>query len=238
MKSCLIVDDSKVIRKVARHILETLEFEPAVVVEALTRYESGKCEFKPQELAGVKRYPDRVPEHSVLDPSRPLRELYNKIRAADPDQAEPLVGEMMDHLVSFTANEDLQVLRGRKVIEIRNSGVNKGAAVRHWLDGGGYDFVLACGDDLTDEDTIDELKQALGQKFESAWVKIGSVNGWVAASYHIKVAVRDEKAFWLSSGNWQSSNQPDADPLNEQPQKREYLTKYNREWHAVVEHEG
>jgi two-component system chemotaxis response regulator CheY len=26
MKSCLIVDDSKVIRKVARHILETMEF--------------------------------------------------------------------------------------------------------------------------------------------------------------------------------------------------------------------
>lgn len=27
MKSCLVVDDSKVIRKVARHILETLQFE-------------------------------------------------------------------------------------------------------------------------------------------------------------------------------------------------------------------
>jgi two-component system, chemotaxis family, chemotaxis protein CheY len=27
MKSCLVVDDSKVIRKVARHILETLNFE-------------------------------------------------------------------------------------------------------------------------------------------------------------------------------------------------------------------
>lgn len=27
MKTCLIVDDSKVIRKVARHILETLQFE-------------------------------------------------------------------------------------------------------------------------------------------------------------------------------------------------------------------
>ncbi|HEX8378943.1 MAG TPA: response regulator, partial [Allosphingosinicella sp.] len=26
MKSCLVVDDSKVIRKVARHILETLDF--------------------------------------------------------------------------------------------------------------------------------------------------------------------------------------------------------------------
>ena len=29
MKSCLIVDDSKVIRKVARHILETMQFEVA-----------------------------------------------------------------------------------------------------------------------------------------------------------------------------------------------------------------
>jgi len=29
MKSCLVVDDSKVIRKVARHILETLDFEVA-----------------------------------------------------------------------------------------------------------------------------------------------------------------------------------------------------------------
>ena len=35
MKSCLIVDDSKVIRKVARHILETLEFD---VDEATARY--------------------------------------------------------------------------------------------------------------------------------------------------------------------------------------------------------
>jgi len=29
MKSCLIVDDSKVIRKIARHILETMQFDVA-----------------------------------------------------------------------------------------------------------------------------------------------------------------------------------------------------------------
>src|SRR4051794_41785486 len=43
MKSCLIVDDSKVIRKVARHILETLEFEVDEAgdgQEALTRCEA------------------------------------------------------------------------------------------------------------------------------------------------------------------------------------------------------
>jgi two-component system chemotaxis response regulator CheY len=33
MKSCLIVDDSKVIRKVARHILETLQFNVSEAVD-------------------------------------------------------------------------------------------------------------------------------------------------------------------------------------------------------------
>src|SRR3954467_11127133 len=43
MKSCLIVDDSKVIRKVARHILETLQFavdEAEDGREALSRCEA------------------------------------------------------------------------------------------------------------------------------------------------------------------------------------------------------
>ncbi len=43
MKSCLIVDDSKVIRKVARHILETLDFtveEAEDGREALSRCEA------------------------------------------------------------------------------------------------------------------------------------------------------------------------------------------------------
>ena len=44
MKTCLIVDDSKVIRKVARHILETLEFQ---VEEAGDGREAlDRCEVK------------------------------------------------------------------------------------------------------------------------------------------------------------------------------------------------
>ena len=45
MKNCLIVDDSKVIRKVARHILETMEFnvsEAADGQEALTHCNDNK----------------------------------------------------------------------------------------------------------------------------------------------------------------------------------------------------
>jgi len=90
--------------------------------------------------------------------------------------------------------------------------------------------------DLDNEKIADQLKAKLGKKFEVAYVKIGPVNGWVAKSYHIKVAVRDHAAFWLSSGNWQTSNQPDIDPLDDKPQTRAALDIYNREWHAIVEH--
>src|SRR5438876_10231477 len=93
--------------------------------------------------------------------------------------------------------------------------------------------------DLKDKDTVKELQEALGKKFETAWIKVGIVNGWVASSYHIKVAARDQSAFWLSSGNWQSSNQPPPpiDPLKK-PWDRSWLSRYNREWHAIVKHPG
>jgi methionyl-tRNA formyltransferase len=65
---------------------KTLELEPGVVVEALALYESGQATFRPQNLAGVNRWPDRVAEHSELDPRLSLLDLYNNIRAADPER--------------------------------------------------------------------------------------------------------------------------------------------------------
>lgn len=93
--------------------------------------------------------------------------------------------------------------------------------------------------DLKDKEAVEELQDALGDKFQMAWIKIGLVNGWVASSYHIKVAVRDKSSFWLSSGNWQSSNQPppEVTPLV-RPLNRKWLSQYNREWHAIVDHPG
>ena len=92
--------------------------------------------------------------------------------------------------------------------------------------------------DLDDQAVVDRLDRTLADKFEHVWVQIGAVNGWVASSYHIKLAVRDGRACWLSSGNWQSSNQPPRDPVNETPSDRQWLDRYNREWHAIIEHPG
>jgi methionyl-tRNA formyltransferase len=64
---------------------KTLAFEPQVVLEALALYEAkGLSAVRPQ-TGPATRHPDRVPEHSRLDPTRPLIELVDQIRAADPD---------------------------------------------------------------------------------------------------------------------------------------------------------
>lgn len=69
--------------------------------------------------------------------------------------------------------------------------------------------------------------------FQRVFVPKGG-GGLVATSYHIKVTVRDGRAFWLSSGNWKQSSQPviaEADRLDPRKTGR----AGNREWHAVIE---
>ena len=78
-------------------------------------------------------------------------------RRADPEQASRRARELLDALSGFTRNIDVQVLEGNKVLEVRNTGINKGSAALEWLGTIGADFVLAFGDDWTDEDLFRAL---------------------------------------------------------------------------------
>jgi hypothetical protein len=77
------------------------------------------------------------------------------------------------------------------------------------------------------------LSRVAGQRFETAFARTGTGMTF-ASAYHIKVAVRDNETIWLSSGNWQSSNQPPINFLDPAADSK-LMTRYNREWHAVVE---
>ena len=63
------------------------------------------------------------------------------------------------------------------------------------------------------------LKSDLGKSLSFAWAPVRSspeVREWIFPSaYHIKVAVRDSAEMWLSSGNWNNSNQPEDAPLTD-----------------------
>lgn len=66
--------------------IKTLEFEPAVVIEALAKYERDGVAGARPIVSSSEHPPNRIPEHSKLDPSQSLLSLFNKIRASDPDR--------------------------------------------------------------------------------------------------------------------------------------------------------
>jgi two-component system chemotaxis response regulator CheY len=86
MKSCLIVDDSKVIRKVARHILETLDF---TVDEA----EDGR-----QALSRVEAH---MPDVVLLDWNMPVWAGWSFCRASGPAITSPAEGGLLHHRERF-----------------------------------------------------------------------------------------------------------------------------------------
>lgn len=88
-------------------------------------------------------------------------------------------------------------------------------------------------DDIAEEKTLALYRSKLGGRFDHAPASIGKEHQF-ATAYHIKVAVRDGSAFWLSSGNWQSSNQPNHE-VAVGDTSWDLLRDHNREWHAVIE---
>jgi hypothetical protein len=88
--------------------------------------------------------------------------------------------------------------------------------------------------DIPEKKTVARYEKELGDdRFHFAWSSVGK-NHQFASAYHIKVAVRDGKAFWLSSGNWQSSNQPDHE-IAVGENSWDLLMQFNRDWHIVIE---
>jgi trehalose 6-phosphate synthase/phosphatase len=110
-----------------------------------------EVDWKERVFPILEMYADRLSGAFVEEKEFSLAWHY---RAADPEQGTTVARELTDHLLAFTANVDVQVLRGNKVIEIRNPGINKGLAVQQWLSKNDFDFILAVGDDGTDEDTF------------------------------------------------------------------------------------
>lgn len=75
--------------------------------------------------------------------------------------------QLVNALVSICLQQKLQIIQGDKVIEIKSPEYNKGSEVNRQLMNRHYDFILALGDDTTDEDMF----RALPEK--AVTIKIG-----------------------------------------------------------------
>lgn len=117
-------------------------------------------------------------------------------RKADPELGNLRAIELKDELTSLIANYNLEILEGNKVIEIKNSGINKGRAAVNKIADSEYDFILGIGDDYTDENLFEELPE------RAFTIKVGLVN--TQAKYSVESFTEVRKL--LSTMNYLSSS--------------------------------
>jgi len=100
------------------------------------------------------QFADRTPGSFLEEKNYSLAWHYRK---TDPGLAEMRKHEFMEKLGNAIYGENLQIMEGNKVLEVKNLEVNKGIAARQWLADKNWGFIMAIGDDYTDEDTFEAM---------------------------------------------------------------------------------
>lgn len=131
--------------------------------------------WKQEVKTVLDTYTDRTPGSFVEEKSYSLVWHYRKV---EKGLGELRANEIINHLRIFIADKGLQMMDGNKVIEFKNVEVNKGKAAQNWLYGNDPDFIIALGDDHTDEDIFKALPA------EAYTIKVGS--NISAARYYLK----------------------------------------------------
>ena len=113
-------------------------------------------DWKVKLLPTMKTYVDKLPGSSLEEKEFAIVFHY---RAANPELSSVRAKELATELTNQIVNTDLQVLIGKKTLEVKSSKVDKGTAAQRWASKNGYDFILSIGDDRTDEDVFKTLKE-------------------------------------------------------------------------------
>lgn len=108
---------------------------------------------------------DRTPGSFIEEKSYSLVWHYRKVQKG---LGSLRANNLTDNLRYIIPGYGLQLLNGDKVVEVKQSEVNKGKAALSLLEKDNYDFILAIGDDYTDEDIFKVLPA------EAITIKVGN----------------------------------------------------------------
>lgn len=134
-----------------------------------------KSSWKENIRPVLEAFTDSTPGALIEEKEYSLAWHYRK---ADAEMAALRTMELKHVLKSLLFNNSLSVLDGNKVLEVKNSNINKGRAATGIISNTKYDFIFAIGDDWTDEFMFEELP-------ETAYtIKVGNVK--TVANYFIK----------------------------------------------------
>lgn len=134
--------------------------------------------WKPMIRPILETYVDRTPGTFIEEKNYSLVWHYRK---AEPDQGDLRANELKDELRNMIANDNLEIMEGNKVIEVKTGGINKGIAAMRFLKDQQFDCIMALGDDWTDEYMFRELPESaitikVGLKNTAADFKVESVS--------------------------------------------------------------
>ncbi|MEE9308023.1 MAG: bifunctional alpha,alpha-trehalose-phosphate synthase (UDP-forming)/trehalose-phosphatase [Spirochaetia bacterium] len=111
-------------------------------------------EWKEQLLPIFELFKDRTPGSTVEEKEYALAWHF---RNAEPELAALRAGEFKAILFSVTGDLNLDVLEGKKVLEVKHVNVSKANAASLWLSRENWQFILAAGDDSNDEALFAQL---------------------------------------------------------------------------------
>jgi trehalose 6-phosphate synthase/phosphatase len=131
--------------------------------------------WKPLIRPTLEMFSKRCPGSFIEEKNHTLAWHYRNVEA---ELGFTRSRELLDNLFHLVRNVQLQVIDGNKVIEVRIAGIDKGAAALKLLQDQAFDFVLAIGDDKTDEDMF----RALAERGKT--IKVGA--GHSVAQYCIR----------------------------------------------------
>ena len=131
--------------------------------------------WKDQVRAILEDFVDRTPGSLLEEKDYSLVWHY---RTCSQELAERRVIELKNALSDGLGDAGLMLMDGNKVVEVKPQGVDKGHAAHRWFRDPANDFLLAAGDDRTDEDVFEAAP-------DGAWtIKIGA--GPTAAKYALR----------------------------------------------------
>ncbi len=133
-----------------------------------------KNTWKKEILPVLELYVNRTPGSFIEEKDFSLVWHYRKVETG---LGELRTRELTSHLKYLSSNSNLQVLEGDMVVEIKDREVNKGRTALQWLQSHEHDFVMAIGDDFTDEDTFKAMPK------DAYTIKVGSVTS--AARFNV-----------------------------------------------------
>ncbi len=130
--------------------------------------------WDPEILTILNQFVEKTPRSSLEVKETALVWHYRKV---DGWLASMRVQQLIEALVTPCTRDHLQIMKGNKIIEVKHPDFTKGSEVNRLLNEDNYDFVMAMGDDVTDEDMFFALPN------NSTTIKIGTFSEY--AKYNL-----------------------------------------------------